>query len=187
MRSLREREAAPRSLPADCNLMRRTLLFPLLAGAVAALTTSHTHLRTCASQAPLRQHVSLRASSTQPVRTRHFAPLLASYDDHNEPAAAGVADGGGVAAWAQENLLQGVSTGPATYAVCTTYFVQGVLGLASLARTYYMKETLGLSPAEASALLGITSLPWVIKPVYGFLTGARHACSLTLCQLLLHI
>jgi folate/biopterin transporter len=72
--------------------------------------------------------------------------------------------------WIQTNLLQGVGGGPSTYAVMTVYFVQGVLGLASLARTFYMKDTLGLSPAESSALLGITSLPWVIKPVYGFLT-----------------
>lgn len=52
----------------------------------------------------------------------------------------------------------------------TVYFVQGVLGLASLARTYFMKDELGLGAAEASALLGITAFPWVIKPIYGFLT-----------------
>ena len=52
----------------------------------------------------------------------------------------------------------------------TVYFVQGVLGLASLARTYFLKDQLGLSPAESTALMGITTLPWVIKPVYGFLT-----------------
>merc|ERR1719424_791470 len=28
----------------------------------------------------------------------------------------------------------------------------------------------GLAPAEQAALMGVTTLPWVIKPVYGFLT-----------------
>ena len=78
--------------------------------------------------------------------------------------------GGGVSSWVEQNVLQGVALNPSTYAVMTTYFVQGVLGLAGLARTYFMKDQLGLSPAESSALLGITAFPWVIKPVYGFLT-----------------
>ena len=54
----------------------------------------------------------------------------------------------------------------------TVYFVQGALGLARLATTFYLKDELGLGPAELGALLGITSLPWVIKPVYGFLSDS---------------
>jgi folate/biopterin transporter len=87
-----------------------------------------------------------------------------------------VVDGGGssstagVAAWVETNVLQGVNLNPTTYAIMVVYFVQGVLGLASLARTYFLKDQLGLSPAEATALMGITTLPWVIKPVYGFLS-----------------
>jgi hypothetical protein len=80
------------------------------------------------------------------------------------------AKGGAAVVWVRQNLLQGVALSPSTYAIMATYFVQGVLGLASLARTYFLKDQLGLSPAETSALLGIVSLPWVIKPVYGFLT-----------------
>ncbi len=86
----------------------------------------------------------------------------------DEAARAAEPIGGGVAAWVQTNVLQGVSAGPETYAVMAVYFVQGVLGLASLARTYFMKDQLGLSPAEVSALQGITILPWVVKPLYGF-------------------
>ena len=85
-------------------------------------------------------------------------------------ATAVVDDNNSVQAWIETNLLQGVSLTPSTYAVMTVYFVQGVLGLASLARTYFLKDQLGLSPGEATALMGITTLPWVIKPVYGFLT-----------------
>jgi folate/biopterin transporter len=44
------------------------------------------------------------------------------------------------------------------------------LGLSRLAVTYFMKDELKLSPAEVAALGGITSLPWIIKPLYGFLT-----------------
>ncbi|EOD08974.1 hypothetical protein EMIHUDRAFT_311896 [Emiliania huxleyi CCMP1516] len=64
--------------------------------------------------------------------------------------------------------MQGVAGGPSTYAVMTVYF--GALGLAALARTYFLKDQLGLSPGEQAALMGVVSLPWVIKPVYGFLT-----------------
>eukprot|EP00591_Stephanopyxis_turris_P006439 CAMPEP_0195530070 /NCGR_PEP_ID=MMETSP0794_2-20130614/32810_1 /TAXON_ID=515487 /ORGANISM="Stephanopyxis turris, Strain CCMP 815" /LENGTH=500 /DNA_ID=CAMNT_0040661483 /DNA_START=426 /DNA_END=1928 /DNA_ORIENTATION=- len=52
----------------------------------------------------------------------------------------------------------------------TIYFVEGAIGLARLAQTFYLKDTLHLGPAEMSALSGIFVLPWTIKPVYGFLS-----------------
>eukprot|EP01031_Cornospumella_fuschlensis_P038089 gene38089-46282_t len=55
-------------------------------------------------------------------------------------------------------------------AILLVYFVQGALGLSRLAVTFFLKDQLGLSPAESSALLGITSFPWIIKPVYGFIS-----------------
>ena len=81
-------------------------------------------------------------------------------------------DGGGdgIQQWLQTNVLQGVALNPTTYSIMVVYFVQGALGLAALARTYYFKEELGLPPAEVAALMGVVTLPWVIKPVYGFLT-----------------
>ena len=103
-----------------------------------------------------------------PCRHAQAAACAVPEDEGNGPVLA--ASDGDVGAWVQRNVLQGVELGPGTYAVMTVYFVQGILGLASLARTYFMKDTLGLSPAEMSALMGITTLPWVIKPVYGFLT-----------------
>ena len=107
-----------------------------------------------------------------PPLLRCTAPRLAAATPPppDEEPAGSLAVAGGAGAWFNENVLQGVAPGPSTYAVMTVYFVQGVLGLASLARTYFMKDALGLGPAEATALLGITTLPWVIKPVYGFLT-----------------
>jgi folate/biopterin transporter len=76
----------------------------------------------------------------------------------------------GVGAWARENLLQGVEPSPDTYTIMAVYFVQGVLGLASLARTFYFKDALHLSPAEVGALSGVFVIPWTIKPLYGFLS-----------------
>ena len=81
-------------------------------------------------------------------------------------------DGGGdgIQQWLQTNVLQGVALNPTTYSIMVVYFVQGALGLAALARTYFLKDQLGLAPAEQAALMGVSTLPWVIKPVYGFLT-----------------
>lgn len=55
-------------------------------------------------------------------------------------------------------------------AILMVYFVQGALGLSRLAVTFFLKDNLHLNPAESAALMGITSLPWVIKPLYGFLS-----------------
>ncbi|MBD2606683.1 folate/biopterin family MFS transporter [Scytonema hofmannii FACHB-248] len=55
-------------------------------------------------------------------------------------------------------------------AILTVYLVQGILGLARLAVSFFLKDELLLSPAEVSALMGIVMLPWVIKPVFGFIS-----------------
>jgi folate/biopterin transporter len=44
------------------------------------------------------------------------------------------------------------------------------LGLARLAVSFFLKDDLALSPAEVAALMGIAAIPWVIKPVFGFLS-----------------
>jgi len=38
-----------------------------------------------------------------------------------------------------------------------------------VSQTFYLKDTLHLGPAEMSALMRIFTLPWTIKPLYGFL------------------
>ena len=87
-------------------------------------------------------------------------------------------------------LMQGVKPSTEAYTVMLVYFVQGVLGLASLARTFYFKDQLGLPPAEQAALMGITTLPWLLKPLYGFLSdglplfGYRRKSYLALAGLL---
>lgn len=44
--------------------------------------------------------------------------------------------------------LYGVDLSPDTIAVAMVYFVQGVLGLARLAVSFYLKDDLHLDPAE---------------------------------------
>lgn len=55
-------------------------------------------------------------------------------------------------------------------AILIVYFVQGILGLARLAVSFFLKDELALSPAQVAALFGIAALPWVIKPLFGFLS-----------------
>ncbi len=55
-------------------------------------------------------------------------------------------------------------------AILVVYFVQGILGLARLAVSFFLKDDIALSPAEVSALMGIAALPWTIKPVFGFMS-----------------
>ncbi len=55
-------------------------------------------------------------------------------------------------------------------AILTVYTVQGVLGLAKLAVSFFLKDELGLSPAQVAALMGIAALPWVVKPLFGFIS-----------------
>jgi folate/biopterin transporter len=55
-------------------------------------------------------------------------------------------------------------------AILTVYFVQGILGLARLAVSFFLKDELLLSPVQVSALFGIVALPWIIKPVFGFIS-----------------
>lgn len=55
-------------------------------------------------------------------------------------------------------------------AILLVYIVQGVLGLARLAISFFLKDDLGLSPAEVSALIGVAALPWMVKPLFGFIS-----------------
>ena len=70
----------------------------------------------------------------------------------------------------KETILFGNEPTPELMAILSVYFVQGILGLARLAVSFFLKDELGLSPAQVSALFGIVALPWIIKPAFGFLS-----------------
>lgn len=86
--------------------------------------------------------------------------------------------------------LFGVEMSPDTIAIAMVYFVQGILGLSRLAVSYFLKDDLHLDPAEAALLQGLSALPWLIKPLYGFISdgvplfGYRRRSYLVLCGLL---
>jgi folate/biopterin transporter len=69
-----------------------------------------------------------------------------------------------------ERVLFGKKLTPELIAILLVYFVQGILGLARLAVSFFLKDELALSPAEVSALMGIAALPWMVKPLFGFLS-----------------
>ncbi|KAL1806523.1 hypothetical protein ACET3Z_029591 [Daucus carota] len=66
----------------------------------------------------------------------------------------------------------GVELTPDNIAVAMVYFVQGVLGLSRLAVGFYLKDDLHLDPAETAVISGFSSLPWLIKPIYGFISDS---------------
>lgn len=70
----------------------------------------------------------------------------------------------------KEKVLFGNEPTPELFAILSVYFVQGILGLARLAVSFFLKDELALSPAQVAALMGIAALPWVIKPLFGFLS-----------------
>ncbi|KAL3505937.1 hypothetical protein ACH5RR_031319 [Cinchona calisaya] len=68
--------------------------------------------------------------------------------------------------------LFGVDLTPDNIAVAMVYFVQGVLGISRLAVSFYLKDDLHLDPAETAVISGFSSLPWLIKPLYGFISDS---------------
>ncbi|KAI9127151.1 hypothetical protein K1719_001710 [Acacia pycnantha] len=68
--------------------------------------------------------------------------------------------------------LFGADLTPDNIAVAMVYFVQGVLGLARLAVNFYLKDDLHLDPAETDVITEFSALPWVVKPLYGFISDS---------------
>ncbi|XWK85735.1 MAG: folate/biopterin family MFS transporter [Phormidium sp.] len=69
-----------------------------------------------------------------------------------------------------KRTLLGKELTPELVAILLVYFVQGILGLARLAVSFFLKDELALSPAQVSALMGIAALPWMVKPLFGFIS-----------------
>ena len=79
-------------------------------------------------------------------------------------------DDKGIKKLVRDKILFGNEPSAELFGILTVYFVQGILGLARLAVSFFLKDDLGLTPAEVAALTGITALPWIIKPVFGFIS-----------------
>ena len=76
---------------------------------------------------------------------------------------------------------------PELVAIALVYLVQGLLRLSSLAVFTLFKDELNMDPATVGFLTGVTAFPWLIKPLYGFLSdsvpiwGYRRRSYLILC------
>ena len=76
----------------------------------------------------------------------------------------------GMKGFIETRLLQGQPLTAELAAILLVYVVQGILGLARLAVSFFLKDDLGLSPATVAALTGVSALPWTIKPLFGFMS-----------------
>lgn len=58
------------------------------------------------------------------------------------------------------------------FGVLMVYGVSQGLGgaLARVGTEYYMKDVQKVQPSEAQVYLGITNIPWLVKPLWGLLT-----------------
>lgn len=50
------------------------------------------------------------------------------------------------------------------------YFAQGMWYLPALSITFLLKENFGLNAAQTATFFSITTIPWLIKPVYGLIS-----------------
>jgi len=86
-----------------------------------------------------------------------------------------------------QRVIFGVPMSPEVYAIALVYFVQGVIGLSRLAKDFYLKDELHLSPSETALILSISQAPWLVKPLWGFLSdsvpifGYRRKSYLMIC------
>jgi folate/biopterin transporter len=71
-----------------------------------------------------------------------------------------------------QKILLGNEPSAELIVIITIYFVQGILTLSRLAVSFFLKDELLLSPVQMSAIIGIGSIPWMIKPLYGFISDS---------------
>ena len=77
-----------------------------------------------------------------------------------------------IKAFLTQKILLGNEPSAELIVIITIYFVQGILTLSRLAVSFFLKDELLLSPVQMSAIIGIGSLPWMIKPLYGFISDS---------------
>ena len=71
-----------------------------------------------------------------------------------------------------QKILLGNEPSAELIAILTIYFIQGILTLSRLAVSFFLKDELLLSPVQMSAIVGISTIPWMIKPLYGFISDS---------------
>ena len=71
-----------------------------------------------------------------------------------------------------KKILLGNEPSAELIAILTIYFVQGILTLSRLAVSFFLKDELLLGPVQMSTIMGICTIPWMIKPLYGFISDS---------------
>ncbi|KAG2481954.1 hypothetical protein HYH03_019087 [Edaphochlamys debaryana] len=69
-------------------------------------------------------------------------------------------------------MVDALKAEPALLAMSLVYLVQGLTDLAWLAEKYFLKDELGASPAQVSLFLSLASVPWMVKPLLGFVSDS---------------
>jgi folate/biopterin transporter len=74
--------------------------------------------------------------------------------------------------WSKDKgiLLFDIPATPEIWAIALVYFVQGLFSICRLALSFYYKDTLHLSLADLTIISSISAIPWIIKPLYGFIS-----------------
>ncbi len=70
----------------------------------------------------------------------------------------------------RRTLLLNSEPTPELFVILCVYFVQGITDSSRLALSFFFKDDLSLNPAEVEALLGLIYVPWMVKPLYGFIS-----------------
>ena len=93
----------------------------------------------------------------------------------------------GAGSYYVQRIFREAFSRPELVAISMVYLAQGLLGLSRLAVFTLLKDDLGYDPAMVGILTGFTMFPWVIKPLYGFLSdsvpiwGYKRRSYLMLC------
>lgn len=130
----------------------------------------HSSCRESRSKLLMSSKEDLLSATSTNNATNPELPL--EYTEPNKSTTTSTTDEntGGIKQTLKDTIFLGIDPTPDVIAIATIYFVEGALGLARLAQTFLLKDELHLGPAELSALTGIFTLPWTIKPLYGFLS-----------------
>lgn len=77
-----------------------------------------------------------------------------------------------IISWTKEKgiLLYDIPATPEIWTIALVYFIQGLFGICRLALSFYYKDTLHLTPYDLTIISSISALPWIIKPLYGFVS-----------------
>jgi hypothetical protein len=72
----------------------------------------------------------------------------------------------------QQYWTKNISTEPEIWKIALLYFTHGFSGISKIAISFYYKDILNLSPFELSIITFITTIPLIIKPLYGFISDS---------------